>query len=64
MKQTYDPNPLLTRARRDAQADANRDGKPVAIFNLNTVGSPMYVRREPTPELIAARGYVETVQPQ
>lgn len=35
----------LEQIKRQAQAAANRDREPVAVFNLNTVGSRMLVIR-------------------
>jgi hypothetical protein len=34
----------LEKIKRDAQAAANRDGRPVAVFNLNLY-NPLYVMR-------------------
>lgn len=56
-------NPFLERVRRDAQRTANRDSKPVAIYNLNRVGQPLYVIRN-APAGEAPLSFVETFQPQ
>jgi hypothetical protein len=36
----------LERITRDAQSTANRTGLAMAVFNLNRVGSALYVIRE------------------
>ena len=36
----------LEKLSRDAQQTANNTGKPCAVFNLNRIGTPLYVIRD------------------
>lgn len=36
----------LEQIKRQAQAAANREGKPYGVFNLNRIGTAMYVIRD------------------
>lgn len=52
----------LEKAIAEAEKTANREGKPVAIYNLNSF-SPLYVIRSAPSEGETPRGYVQTVEP-
>lgn len=49
----------LDQSRRQAQASADRESAPMAILNLNTVGSGLYVIRFFAPCMEGTRGFVE-----
>jgi len=54
----------LQAIRARAQATADREGRPVSILNLNTVGAALYVIRDAETGIETARGFVEIVRPQ
>lgn len=53
----------LQAIRRRAQAQADRESRPLAILNLNSF-SPLYVIRAADAGIETARGFVEIVRPQ
>jgi hypothetical protein len=54
----------LAKARANAQASANRAGRPVAILNLNRVGAALSVVRQWDSTIAEDRAFVERVEPQ
>jgi hypothetical protein len=58
----------LDQIKRQAQATANREQRPMAVINLNRVGLPLYVIRDvPSEAAIEREGkgwMVETFQPE
>lgn len=62
------PLSKLDRAKRDAQATANRTGAPCALLNFNRAGAALYCIRDiPPPEAVERNGagwLVATFEPE
>jgi hypothetical protein len=55
-------SPALARAWLAAQREANREGKPIALLNLNPY-SPLYVRRDYDPRMDSMKELVRVAYP-
>jgi hypothetical protein len=55
-------NPL-ERIKERARRDATRDGRPMAILNLNRAGAPLYVIRDIDPGAEQCREFVCRIEP-
>lgn len=53
----------LEKIKARALETATRNGKPLAILNLNRVGSPLYVMRDIDPTIEESPSFVCRVEP-